>query len=132
MPPVSRKSMRIRFIVSCFICHSPFSLNRVQSGTCPSYAEARKGARKCTETLPRGKERLIVFDRLADDRRQQGVGYRRRTDTEELRREPPLAQNLPNDRIVEHRVGRRTYCLSQKSHYQFILFSIPSGYIISL
>ena len=45
-----------------------FSLNRVQSGTCPSYAEARKGARKCTETLPRGKERLIVFDRLADNR----------------------------------------------------------------
>ena len=84
-----------------------FSLNRVQSGTCPSYAEARKGARKCTETLPRGKERLIVFDRLADDRRQQGVGYRRRTDTEELRREPPLAQNFPNNRIVEHRVGRR-------------------------
>ena len=38
-----------------------FSLNRVQKGTCPSYAEARKGARKCTETLPRGKERLIVF-----------------------------------------------------------------------
>ena len=39
-----------------------------------NHAEARKGARKCTETLPRGKERLIVFDRLADDRRQQGVG----------------------------------------------------------